>query len=101
MGDENTVLTPAEARHLLRRTGFGAPAAEVQRTGSAYVTALTRLDETAGAVEREQAVDAALSTLQGAAWELVRLRPDDPQAGRILYTVSEARNDGAEPTVRF
>src|SRR6185436_5048046 len=24
MGDENSVLTPAEARHLLRRTGFGA-----------------------------------------------------------------------------
>jgi uncharacterized protein (DUF1800 family) len=24
MGDENTVLGPAEARHLLRRTGFGA-----------------------------------------------------------------------------
>jgi hypothetical protein len=26
---DNTVLTTAEARHLLRRTGFGAPAAEV------------------------------------------------------------------------
>jgi uncharacterized protein (DUF1800 family) len=31
MGDENTVLTPAEARHLLRRTGFGAPRADVAR----------------------------------------------------------------------
>ena len=82
----------------------GAPlaaAAEVQRAGSAYVSALSRLDESAGPLEREQGVDAALSTLQGAAWELVRLRPDDPQAGRILYTVSEARTDGEAPTVRF
>ena len=78
-----------------------AAASEVQRAGSAYVSALSRLDESAGPLEREQGVDAALSTLQGAAWELVRLRPDDPQAGRILYTVSEARTDGKEPTVRF
>jgi hypothetical protein len=78
-----------------------AAAAEVQRAGSAYVSALSRLDEKAGPLEREQGVDAALSTLQGAAWELVRLRPDDPQAGRILYTVSEARTDGEAPTVRF
>jgi hypothetical protein len=54
-------------------------------------------------MERDQGVDAALSALQGAAYELVRLRPDDPQAGRILYTVSEARadGDGTQPTVRF
>jgi hypothetical protein len=78
-----------------------AAAAEVQRTGSAYVSALSRLDESAVAAERDQGVDAALSTLQGAAYELVRLRPDDPQAGRILYTVSEARGDGEGPTVRF
>lgn len=78
-----------------------AVAAEVQRAGSAYVSALSRLDESAGALERDQGIDAALSTLQGAAYELVRLRPDDPQAGRILYTVSEARGDGDGPTVRF
>ena len=78
-----------------------AAAAEVQRAGSEYVSALSRLDESDGALEREQGVDAALSTLQGAAFELVRLRPDDPQAGRILYTVSEARSRGSEPTVRF
>ena len=78
-----------------------AAATEVQRAGSAYVSALSRLDESAGAMERDQGVDAALSTLQGAAYELVRLRPDDPQAGRILYTVSEARGDGEGPTVRF
>jgi uncharacterized protein (DUF1800 family) len=30
MGDANTVLDAAEARHLLRRTGFGAPPREVR-----------------------------------------------------------------------
>src|SRR5207245_2791100 len=29
MGDENSPLTAAEARHLLRRTGFGARPAEI------------------------------------------------------------------------
>jgi len=31
MGDESTVLTAADARHLLRRTGFGAPPKDVDR----------------------------------------------------------------------
>ena len=31
MGDENTVLSPAEARHLLRRTGFGALPRDLDR----------------------------------------------------------------------
>ena len=31
MGDESTVLTAADARHLLRRTGFGAPAKDVAK----------------------------------------------------------------------
>src|SRR5215831_16481617 len=31
MGDKNTPLTESEARHLLRRTGFGAPGDEVQK----------------------------------------------------------------------
>jgi len=33
MGNENTVLTTADARHLLRRTGFGAPQAQVNAWG--------------------------------------------------------------------
>lgn len=80
-----------------------ATAAEVQRAGTEYVAALSRLGEATGPLERDQGVDAALSALQGAAYELVRLRPDDPQTGRILYTVSEARadGDGTQPTVRF
>ena len=97
-GETQRVDTPA-AEPTPR--GTLAAAAEVQRAGTAYVSALSRLDESAGPLERDQGVDAALSTLQGAAYELVRLRPDDPQAGRILYTVSEARGDGEEPTVSF
>jgi uncharacterized protein (DUF1800 family) len=31
MGDESTLLTAADARHLLRRTGFGAPPTEVAK----------------------------------------------------------------------
>ncbi len=31
MGDESTVLTAADARHLLRRTGFGAPPKDVDK----------------------------------------------------------------------
>jgi len=83
--------------------GSLAAAAEVQRAGTEYVTALARLGETSGEGERDQGVEAGLSALQGAAYELVRLRPDDPQTGRILYTVSEARvdGDGTPPTVRF
>ncbi len=37
MGDQNTPLSAADARHLLRRTGFGAPLAQV-----AGLTGLTR-----------------------------------------------------------
>jgi len=37
MGDQNTVLSAADARHLLRRSGFGAPAAQV-----ATFTGMTR-----------------------------------------------------------
>lgn len=37
MGDQNTVLSAADARHLLRRTGFGAPLAQVNK-----LTGMTR-----------------------------------------------------------
>jgi uncharacterized protein (DUF1800 family) len=33
MGDENTILSEADARHLLRRAGFGATRAELDRSG--------------------------------------------------------------------
>jgi hypothetical protein len=102
-GDRAPASEPAPEVPIARAQDPLAAATEVQRAGTAYVSALSRLDESAGALERDQGVDAALSALQGAAYELVRLRPDDPQAGRILYTVSEARagEGGDAPTVRF
>jgi uncharacterized protein (DUF1800 family) len=45
MGDQNTVLSEADARHLLRRTGFGALRSEV-----ADIVALSPSDKTRGAV---------------------------------------------------
>jgi hypothetical protein len=61
-------------------------AAAVQRTGSAYVTALAALSQLAdsstnGAVA--QGREAALTALYAAAWELVELAPDDPVAVSI------------------
>ena len=61
-------------------------AAAVQRTGSAYVTALAALSQLAdsssnGAVA--QGREAALTALYAAAWELVELAPDDPVAVKI------------------
>ncbi len=38
MGDENTALSEADARHLLRRTGFGAKPKEVDKMLSKYPT---------------------------------------------------------------
>lgn len=38
MGDENTALSAADARHLLRRTGFGALPKEVDKILSKYPT---------------------------------------------------------------
>jgi len=43
---------------------------------AAISSTTSRLDASAGALERDQGVDAALSALQGAAYELVRLRID-------------------------
>jgi hypothetical protein len=102
-GDPAPAPEPPPEAPVVRAHDPLAAAAEVQRAGTAYVSALSRLDASGGAIERDQGVDAALSALQGAAYEIVRLRPDDPQAGRILYTVSEARagEGGDAPTVRF
>lgn len=38
MGDANTVLDVASARHLLRRAGFGAPPADVRSIVDRHLT---------------------------------------------------------------
>ena len=65
----------------------------VQQTGSAYVQALTRLQQvsdtsTAG---RQQAREVASSMLRAAADEVVRLNPNDPVASGILAAFDRAR----------
>lgn len=76
-------------------------AAEVQRTGTAYVAALRSLAEcTDGSGAREQGREAALSAFYGAANELVRLTPGDAGASQILAAVSDCRAPKSR-TVRF
>lgn len=89
--------TPSAVR---TRRGPLRAAVEVQRTGTAYVAALRVLAERGdGREEREQGREAALSTLYGAAHELVRLAPDDDGATRILQTVSTTRSAGSGPAL--
>ena len=90
----------AAARAVPARDPFVA-AAEVQRTGTAYVAALRSLAEcTDGSGAREQGREAALSAFYGAASELVRLAPRDAGASEILDAVSDCRAPKSS-TVRF
>ena len=71
-----------------------AAAAEVQRTGTAYVEAVARLRAVAAGSEAgpvEQAREVALAAVHGAAWELARLRPDDATAREIMALAGERR----------
>ena len=75
-------------------TGPLAAAAEVQRTGTAYVAAVARFrdvvaDSAPGAAG--QAREVALAAVHGAAFELARLHPDDPTAGEILALARDRR----------
>jgi hypothetical protein len=82
-------------------------ALHVQRAGSAYVAALTRLVDAADAADERvvaQAREVALAALWAAAGEVVRLAPDDPVAGQILRGFEQARQEeqtgGDRPPVR-
>lgn len=69
--------------------------ANVQRTGSAYVTALAALGHLAASSpdqsDRRQSQEVALSALYAAAQEMVRLDPDDPVAARLLQGLEAER----------
>jgi len=95
--DARGAETPVRASHDPLRA-----AVEVQRTGTEYVAALRVLAERGdGQEERKQGREAALSTLYGAAHELVRLAPGDAGATSILQSVSTTRSAGRGPaTVR-
>jgi uncharacterized protein (DUF1800 family) len=65
MGDENTILDAASARHLLRRTGFGALQADVDR-----------LSDAGNPITRGQAVDELLD------FTPTNFRPNAPRDDR-------------------
>jgi hypothetical protein len=72
-------------------------AAEVQRTGTAYVAAVARFravaaDSAPGDVA--QAREVALAAVHGAAFELARLHPDDSTAREILVLARDHRRTG-------
>jgi hypothetical protein len=80
----------------LERDGVLQSAAQVQRTGTAYVDALADLvavTDSANAADAEQAREVALAALWAAATEIVRLAPDDPVAGQIVHAFEQARAD--------
>jgi hypothetical protein len=80
----------------LERDGVLQSAAQVQRTGTAYVDALADLvavADSANAADAEQAREVALAALWAAASEIVRLAPDDPVAGQIVHAFEQARAD--------
>jgi hypothetical protein len=73
----------------------------VQQTGSAYVSALARLQQvadTTNPVQRKQGRDVAVQALRAAANELVRLAPDDPVSSGILAAFD--REQAAQKTPR-
>lgn len=72
-------------------------AAEVQRTGTQYVTALASLRKLDDSATRAQGREAAMSVLYGAAHELTRLSPDDTGARQLLQTVSTTRSTARGP----
>ncbi|HUQ84252.1 MAG TPA: hypothetical protein VM076_24080 [Gemmatimonadaceae bacterium] len=66
-------------------------AADVQRAGTAYVTALARLSESGAPADiRMQGREAALAALYAASRQLVELTPDNRDALAILRAVSES-----------
>jgi hypothetical protein len=97
-----------ESRHTtevvmaLHQQDVSAAAATVQRTGSAYVSALAALAATAGTTrspEAEQGREVAVNALHAAARQMVRLVPDDPMAVQILQGMERvSRGDSTRAT---
>jgi|CXWL01.1.fsa_nt_gi anti-sigma factor RsiW len=80
------------------------PALEVQRTGSAYVAALSRVPAGLGGDVRESAVvEVALSTLRGVVVEAARALPTPGlQAAGLAVPSTQGRRPGAvHPAIHF
>jgi hypothetical protein len=84
----------ANAMLALQRQDAVSTAAAVQRTGSAYLSALGALAQASSSADPQEVAHAretAQSVLQQAANEMVRLAPDDPVSAQILQGLDRAR----------
>jgi len=84
----------AEAMLAVQRQDAANVAAAVQRTGSAYVSALGALAQASASSDPQEvarAREAAQSVLHQAANEMVRLAPDDPVSAQILRGLERAQ----------
>jgi len=88
----------ANAMLALQRQDAANAAAAVQRTGSAYLSALGTLAQASSSAnphEVAMAREAAQNVLQQAANEMVRMAPDDPMSAQILQGFERARVEAA------
>jgi hypothetical protein len=88
----------AEAMLALQRQDAANAAAAVQRTGSAYLSALGALAQASASSDPQEvarAREAGLSVLHEAANEMVRLAPDDPVSAGILTSLDRAKVQAA------
>ena len=88
----------ASAMLAVQRQDAASSAAAVQRTGSAYLTALGALAQasTSGdTLELARARETARTVLHQAANEMVRMAPDDPVSAQILQGLERARIQSA------
>jgi len=88
----------ANAMLALQRQDAANAASAVQRTGSAYLSALGALAQASASADPQEvarAREAAQSVLNQAANEMVRLAPDDPMSAQILTGFDRARIESA------
>ena len=84
----------AEAMLALQRQDAANASAAVQRTGSAYVSALGVLAQASASSDPQEvarARETAQNVLHQAANEMVRLAPDDPVSAQILKGLDRAK----------
>lgn len=88
----------ANAMLALQRQDAASTAVAVQRTGSAYLSALGALAQASTSSDPQEvarARAAAQQVLHDAANEMVRLAPDDPVSAQILMGLERARIESA------
>jgi hypothetical protein len=102
LGARNTVQAIAQ---IQTQGDAAAAAAQVQRTGTAYVQAMEALVNAAQqnqsrGQDASQAREVALTALHEAANEVVRLAPNDPVVAKILQGIEQQRKQAQPRTAR-